>query len=300
MLFKLAMARKTWNLKFKSIQAETAFRISKIQGRKIDAGRYFFQSLIFSLVLVAKVAHGGPLESLMSRAVDLYQPVAQSVGQTFEIRVTDDAHESASAGFEGTLAYVEVPKRVLENPRLGADAFAIILCHEIGHLYGGSPRKSQSFEGTLPVAKDGFTFSTSEGQSDYFATAVCFRRLALDQPALVSLQSAPEVPAVVQAQCRSSWPTSAKSRRFCERAAVASFQFLRLSFAFPISFETPDLSVAPRLVRDSYPSRQCRLDTLFRGALCPDEMPLKLDFWNSNFNDCRTHTYAQRPACWYQ
>jgi len=300
LLINIAMTFKFWKSKTKSILKELASRLRSRREPKFDFGRYFFQRFIFCLLISLRTsAHASPFGELMSRALELYQPVAHASGQTFEIRITEASHDSASAGFEGRLAYVEVPRRVLENPRLNADTFAIILCHEIGHLYGGSPRKSQSFEGTQPVAEDGFTFSTSEGQSDYFATAVCFRRLAHESAPLVEIGKSQAVPALVQAQCQTSWPTSIESRQLCERAAVASFQFLRLSFAFPISFETPDSSTAPHLIRDSYPSRQCRLDTLFRGALCPDEMPLKLDFWNSNLNDCKTHVNAQRPACWY-
>lgn len=43
------------------------------------------------------------------------------------------------------------------------DAYAAVVCHELGHILGGSPRQ------TIPGAE----WSSSEGQSDYFAATHC-------------------------------------------------------------------------------------------------------------------------------
>ncbi len=49
------------------------------------------------------------------------------------------------------------------------DAYAAIICHEIGHIIGGAPHQS------MPGAE----WSSSEGQSDFFAASVCLPRYFL-------------------------------------------------------------------------------------------------------------------------
>lgn len=49
---------------------------------------------------------------------------------------------------------------------LTPDAYAAIVCHELGHIIGGSPLQ------TIPGAE----WSSSEGQSDFFAASVCLPR----------------------------------------------------------------------------------------------------------------------------
>ncbi|GAB4420954.1 MAG: hypothetical protein OHK0056_31630 [Bacteriovoracaceae bacterium] len=46
------------------------------------------------------------------------------------------------------------------------DAYAAIVCHELGHILGGEPRQSIS----------GAEWSSAEGQSDYFAASNCLPR----------------------------------------------------------------------------------------------------------------------------
>jgi len=60
------------------------------------------------------------------------------------------------------------------------DAYAAIVCHELGHILGGAPHQ------TIPSAE----WSSAEGQSDFFAASVClpryFKSLNIKQEALAS------------------------------------------------------------------------------------------------------------------
>lgn len=49
---------------------------------------------------------------------------------------------------------------------MSLDAYAAIVCHEIGHIIGGTPHQTIS----------GAEWSSSEGQSDFFAANVCLPR----------------------------------------------------------------------------------------------------------------------------
>ena len=51
-------------------------------------------------------------------------------------------------------------------PEMTEDAYAAVVCHEIGHIIGGEPHQ------TISSAE----WSSSEGQSDFFAASVCLPR----------------------------------------------------------------------------------------------------------------------------
>lgn len=51
-------------------------------------------------------------------------------------------------------------------PEMTEDAYAAVVCHEIGHIVGGEPHQ------TISNAE----WSSSEGQSDFFAASVCLPR----------------------------------------------------------------------------------------------------------------------------
>lgn len=55
-----------------------------------------------------------------------------------------------------------------EIPKIDPNSFAIILCHELGHLFGGYPKKI--YEGQV-------AWASSEGQADYFAAQICLKQL---------------------------------------------------------------------------------------------------------------------------
>lgn len=51
-------------------------------------------------------------------------------------------------------------------PEMTEDAYAAVVCHEIGHIVGGEPHQTIS----------GAEWSSSEGQADFFAASVCLPR----------------------------------------------------------------------------------------------------------------------------
>lgn len=183
---------------------------------------------------------------------------------------------SASADWLNGKKAVIVNRGLLLTPRLTADALRMVLCHEVGHWLAGPPRKNVPAEWMGPVAEDSFSHFSSEGQADFFAARSCFPKMVLGQShsELFATQKSDRIKRL----CTEAWKKNSPNYFLCLRSAVASFQFLNLNFSFPISFDTPDTAVSSVLVRDTYPDRQCRLDTFVAGAL-------------------RT---APRPSCWYR
>lgn len=184
----------------------------------------------------------------------------------------------------------------LASPRLTPDAYRLALCHELGHLFGGAPRRPPPLEWEGPTHQDGAMNLSNEGQADYFSTYVCFRRLVQSEDHQHELKGQ-LVPEPLARSCKRAWGATPQGLA-CERSGLAGLQLLQLVREFPISFSTKDSRPAPRM-EHGYPSRQCRLDTILAGATCKQISPISLDETDGTKNGC-SHGPGARPACWYQ
>jgi hypothetical protein len=174
-----------------------------------------------------------------------------------------------------------------------AEALMVIACHEVGHLLGGAPRLVWQ---TLPAI--GFAPS-SEGQSDYFATLKCMRKV-LQHEDNVSFLKGKQIPETVAEEC-----SEMENPELCQRSSLAA---LDLGYLFAnlkgesISFETPDPYQVSRTIL-SYAGTQCRLDTFFQGAICTvsenEDIPLVGDETTGVCHPRLDFTKGNRPACWY-
>jgi hypothetical protein len=137
------------------------------------------------------------------------------------------------------------------------DGFAFTLCHELGHLMGGEPKKKNG---------ETKTWASAEGQADYFAASICLRRV------LAKLNPAPkqDIPLPVKTACEIIADPNAS--KLCERTAMSGYRSFHqildsvglIQFAMP-SFLKPEAAAAP-ITLLGYPSLQCRLDTVLAGA----------------------------------
>jgi hypothetical protein len=121
------------------------------------------------------------------------------------------------------------------------DSFALILCHEVGHLYGGMPYS------------DDYNKLAVEGQADFWSTRDCFKRI-------IGKLSA-KTPA-------ESWVKYCKGDVVCARTVeaalvVTAFYADNRSLVHP-KLDTPDVTIAEATNR-THPMPQCRLDTLKAG-----------------------------------
>lgn len=121
------------------------------------------------------------------------------------------------------------------------DTFALILCHETGHLYGGRP------------VSDEHNFLAVEGQADYWAAGVCL-------PKIISGLSdrAPSKDAL--AYCKSE----TKCARTVDAILALTAQFADNRNLPHPAIDTPDPTIVDTL-NFTHPSPQCRLDTMLAG-----------------------------------
>lgn len=121
------------------------------------------------------------------------------------------------------------------------DSFALILCHEVGHLYGGEPWSDEHNKLSL------------EGQADYWSTRECFKRIV----GKLTVKKASE--------------SSLKYCRYDEICArtidaalvVTAFYADNRNLVHP-KIETPDETIVD-VTNKTHPAPQCRLDTLKGG-----------------------------------
>ena len=69
---------------------------------------------------------------------------------------------------------VKVMGGMARHPEMTEDALLLIVCHELGHYMGGTPKAPRGNSEKL-------SWSSIEGQADYFATAKCLPKIFKNQ-----------------------------------------------------------------------------------------------------------------------
>jgi hypothetical protein len=205
---------------------------------------------------------------------------------------------------------IEFSGGLARRPELSADGMTLIVCHEIGHHVAGFP-----FVSGTPF---GGYWAAVEGQSDYYSTQVCARRMWENEHEL-NASFAGAVSAAAKLKCDAAF-AQPEARNLCYRTTVAAESVIRTMAALmnkPVpSYETPDTSVS-RGNMENHPPIQCRFDTLFQGSVCAADFDDRLipgkkteggregleAEREASLNSCTTFSQfalGLRPACWFR
>jgi hypothetical protein len=245
---------------------------------------------------------GGISEAQFTQQIDkviaLYEPIVGNYGGTLQVeRKWSDPTVNAYAQQSGKIWKISMFGGLARHETITEDGFALVVCHELGHHIGGAPLYSWK-----DAARAGW--ASTEGQSDYFSTAKCLRRVwqSEDNAAVVAGM---EIPQAVKDACGKQW-TWENDYNICLRGALAGDSVAKLFAALrkqpPGKFETPDTAVVKRTF-EGHPAFQCRLDTYFQGALC--EKTFTEDFTRDSevAGSCHGTTgqsIGMRPVCWFK
>lgn len=234
-----------------------------------------------------------------------YKDVITAHGARLNIeRNWNDSTVNAYAEQVGETWNVAMFGGLARRPETTPDGFALVVCHELGHHIAGF-----SFYGDQDWA-------SAEGNSDYFATLACARRIWKDDLEGNAKAKATAHPTAIR-KCDESWSSEA-DRNLCYRTAMGGQSLATLLGALNgerVDFDTPDANQV-RTTDTAHPDAQCRLDTYFAGALCPVEWDHALipgkdnaDGNNSLASEaiaakysCMTasgYSTGLRPRCWY-
>lgn len=235
---------------------------------------------------------------------DVYRPIIEAHDVNLEIRSDwNSSTVNAYASRSGNSWILKLYGGFARHKDISIDGFQAIVCHEIGHHLGGYPTKSWSW-------------SSAEGQADYFATQTCLKKVWRTQVVKNSL-AANTVHPFSRLQCDLSYPTE-RARNLCYRIANASRSMAAaladISYTItPVPGHLDNSRV--KSTKTSHPQAQCRLDTLLAGAACtqsiPDHLipgsklkslPLEAEKqaarYSCMFNEGQR--LVARPRCWFK
>lgn len=239
----------------------------------------------------------------------LYVPIAKAHGAELVVdKNWKDNTVNAYASQSGKTWKVAMFGGLARRPEVTPDGFAMVVCHELGHHFGG-------------YAFYGSDWASSEGNSDYFATQTCAKMIwGNQQPLNRRWARFDDTPASVKEKCAAAWKDE-NARGWCHRTAIAGLSLANLLAALEgggkaPKFETPDPSTVNR-TSTTHPHAQCRLDTYFQGALCtkiydPKVIPGRGNSSGQSSAAAETVSaqyscYAQekfqigiRPSCWFK
>lgn len=148
------------------------------------------------------------------------------------------------------------------HEKMTSKTWAFSVCHEIGHILGGTPR----------VNLEGLEWGSSEGQADYYAAGKCLKIYY----------------AKMYEKLQINLPQEKWIKKEIIQTAKEFSDFINFEANDENNFSSifkKDLTKVELTIFDDYPSNQCRIDTIIAGALCKN--------W-----PCLTGR-GKRPSCWY-
>ena len=120
--------------------------------KSIIASSIMFSSLAFSTILppndlylednmgfVADITEQDFM-TITNRVVDFYKPIAQAHGATLSVNAKwSDSTVNASAMQSGSSWILNMYGGLARRPEVTKDGYMMVICHELGHHFGGFP-----------------------------------------------------------------------------------------------------------------------------------------------------------------
>lgn len=192
-------------------------------------------------------------ESMFNAIIDeaerLYEPIAKQWNETLVIqRNWTDSTVNASAWRDGRgNTEINMYGGLARRGEVVPMGFALVLCHELGHLYGGKPYVNVSLR------------MAAEGQSDWYGAGWCLKSIIESTVDQSDIDTTPYIEKV----CRND---AVCMRQLAGGNSLGKLLAVLNKEKIP-NFETPDKSVVTK-TNTSYPkTTQCRLDSYHNGTL---------------------------------
>lgn len=233
--------------------------------------------------------------NIIDHVTEIFQPYFAKAGAKLTVnkRWDDDTVNASAMQWPNGNWRVSMYGGLARHQLITVDGLLLVLCHEIGHHIGGAPK-----------SKEGQGWDTIEGQSDYFGSLKCFRRVVANEDN-VSIVSKMQIDPEVTKQCKLIY-SSENDIAICQRTSMAAFsvtKLLALNSEKPnISFSTPDQSRVSK-TNEEHPEVQCRLDTYFQAALCTKSIDEDVINSDPTVGTCSLKDGLKiglRPSCWYK
>lgn len=243
---------------------------------------------------IAKNAKSANLVQLVGK---IYIPIFKQFNKKLQInfKLENTAVNAYATRDDSNNPVINISGGMVNHKLLTQDGLALILCHELGHFLGGEPKK-------LRGRSTKKSWSSAEGQADYFAVANCIKKVFRQLPETFSTEknnslNKNEKEARMQAEADSVCKTP-----MCRRVAFASLNVTEVYAS--IDFYSRELSL---VYADNYtvyqtvyghPNPQCRLDTMIAALQCPNAESIEFKDGDPISGACSNPEF-RRPRCWY-
>jgi hypothetical protein len=222
-------------------------------------------ALVFTAQVKAQNLDNDSFGKLINEVLSPYMQELKSISPELKLNIDwQSDHPNASVSMRKGKVHMNFHGGFVRENGLSADAFAMTVCHEIGHLLGGYPK-------VFPTQK-----YSAEAQSDYFATASCIKKYFKLSPRKVSAQELEILSDDQKSLC--------SKKENCLRGLVA-ISSLSQAYKGEKDINSYSNEIVNVTNYNDYPSAQCRIDTLRAGLLC-------------NSSECLEGP-GKRPSCWY-
>lgn len=235
------------------------------------------------------------------RTIDKFEetmgPVIEATGKTLTIRrLWNDPKVNAGTTIKGKEIIINLYGGYARHSLNTEDAFMLVLCHELGHHLGGTPKKK---------GKEGQNrWPSVEGQADYYATLKCLRNIFAKDTHEESVKKF-KAEDFVKEKCSGAFKDISEAA-ICMRSTMAGIVTANIS-ADIRNTEQPDITMRDKkrvtVTNPSHPLPQCRLDTYFQGALCEENVLSDVSDDDEMAGTCHTlkgHVEGVRPRCWFR
>lgn len=231
--------------------------------------------------------------AVIDKVEKTYKPIVEKLGMKLKInRLWDDPRVNAGATKKGKEWILNLYGGYARHSSVTEDGYALVICHELGHHLGGTPKKKQA------------NWASTEGQADYFATLKCLRKVFRHDDN-VHYVTQLTVPQLISDKCAASFKTDWEIA-LCKRTSVAGLAVSAISADIRNtdmpSVETPDSSIV-ETTYEAHPEPQCRLDTYFQGSICEVSSVNALSSTDESVGTCHQINGQEsglRPMCWFK
>jgi len=210
-------------------------------------------------------------EEMFNKIIDaslvVYKPIAEEFGDsklTIKRKWSSSTVNASASRLFGRVT-INMYGGLFRRPEATLEGFALVLCHELSHAYGGRPYISA------------WRKLSAEGQADYAGAKECMHKV-MDVLKLEGYETEPSE--FMASTCAASFEEEGR-QKLCERSLVGGLSLGTLLATIKEEqlpdYETPDPTVVDETML-SYPDTvQCRLDTYLSGTLL-----------------------LERPVCWFK
>ena len=243
---------------------------------------------MFLLLSTSGFASEAKFNNTLNQARSYFSPLYQKHGKKLSIIGEWDYDENNAKASAYTVDhyYIEIYGGALKAEGTNIDSLRAMICHEVGHHFGGAPFMPAYYE-------DYYLFrGSSEGQADYFATSTCLKNWFRGEDHWKVISSA---------------GFSTKDQKFCQRyyqsrskiglcvriiTAYKKMLQMKIESSTPLNWLAPKEDY-PYMLASSviHPKNKCRLETAYAGVICQKNHPL-------GCLSSDTPIEASRPLCW--